>query len=87
MKRVKIFMDPGDYSLLEKMVNQFLESLMPEKVLDIQYRDCDNAASVLIVYETEPAIAANDDDTSKWPTISWPSNVPTVSPFELSIVD
>lgn len=58
MKRVKIFMDPGDYDFLEEQVNEFLKSLMSEKVLDIQYRDCENAASVMIVYEDEPAIAA-----------------------------
>lgn len=59
MKRVKIFMDPGDYDLLEEQVNDFLASLMPEKVLDIQYQDCENACSVMVVYEDEPAIAAN----------------------------
>lgn len=61
MKRVKIFMHPRDYSILEKEVNAFLESLMPEKVLDIQYQDCSNACSVLIIYEDEPAIADNPD--------------------------
>lgn len=65
MKRVKIFMDPRDYSALEKRVNNFLESLMPEKVLDIQYRDCDSAASVMIVYEDEPAIAANPNPSAR----------------------
>lgn len=64
MKRVKIFMHPRDYSILEKEVNVFLESLMPEKVLDIQYQDCSNACSVLIIYEDEPAIAA-DPSTMK----------------------
>lgn len=59
MKRVKIFMDPRDCDFLEERVNKFLESLMPEKVLDIQYRDCDNAVSVMIVYEDDPAIAAD----------------------------
>lgn len=59
MKRIKMFMEEYDYDLLEKRVNDFLASIMPEKVLDIQYRDCSNACSVMIVYEDEPAIAAN----------------------------
>ena len=59
MKRVKIFMDQRGYDFLEERVNKFLESLMPEKVLDIQYRDCDSAVSVMIVYEDDPAIAAD----------------------------
>ena len=65
MKRIKIFMDPRDYDFLEKQVNDFLKSLMPEKVLDIQYQDCENAASVMIVYEDEPAIAGNPKPSAR----------------------
>lgn len=65
MKRVKLLMDPRDYDLLEKKVNKFLESLAPEKVLDIQYRDCSNAASVMIVYEDEPAIAGKPNPSTR----------------------
>lgn len=65
MKRVKIFMDPRDYDFLEEQVNEFLKSLMPEKVLDIQYRDCENAVSVMIVYEDEPAIAGNPNPSAR----------------------
>lgn len=65
MKRVKIFMDPRDYDFLEKQVNKFLESLRPERVLDIQYRDCENAASVMIVYEDGPANAANPNPSAR----------------------
>lgn len=61
MKRVKIFSEEYDYDLLEKRVNDFLASIMPEKVLDIQYQDCENACSVMVVYEDEPAIAADPD--------------------------
>lgn len=66
MKRIKMFMEEYDYDLLEKRVNDFLSSIMPEKVLDIQYRDCSNACSVMVIYEDEPAIAAND--TPRWPS-------------------
>lgn len=58
MKRVKIFMEQSSYDRLEEQVNDFLATLMPEKVLDIQYRDCDHYVSVMVVYEDEPAIAA-----------------------------
>lgn len=61
MKRVKIFVEEYSYDVLEKRVNDFLATLMPEKVLDIQYRDCDNYVSVMVVYEDEPAIAGNPD--------------------------
>lgn len=65
MKRVKIFSEEYDYDLLEKRVNQFLASIMPERVLDIQYRDCSNACSVMVVYEDEPAIVSLDPSVFK----------------------
>jgi hypothetical protein len=65
MKRVKMFSEEYDYDLLEKRVNQFLASIMPERVLDIQYRDCSNACSVMVVYEDEPAIAANPSPVAR----------------------
>jgi hypothetical protein len=59
MKRIKIFVEEYSYEALEKRVNDFLATLMPEKVLDIQYRDTDNYCSVLVLYLDEPAIAAD----------------------------
>lgn len=59
MKRVKIFVEEFSYDVLKKRVNDFLATLMPERVLDIQYRDTDNYCSVLVIYLDEPVIAAN----------------------------
>lgn len=78
MKRIKIFVEEYSYDVLEKRVNDFLATLMPEKVLDIQYRDTDNYCSVLVIYLDEPAIASEDNSSTDWPSrLSWSSGTNT----------
>lgn len=78
MKRIKIFVEEYSYDVLEKRVNDFLATLMPEKVLDIQYRDTDNYGSVLVIYLDEPAIMSEDNSSTDWPSrLSWSSGTNT----------
>lgn len=78
MKRIKIFVEEYSYDVLEKRVNDFLATLMPEKVLDIQYRDTDNYCSVLVIYLDEPAIMSKDNSSTDWPSrLSWSSGTNT----------
>ena len=51
MRRIKLFSEESSYDELEKKVNAFLETISDKMILNIQFQDCCNNCSVMVVYE------------------------------------